>query len=97
MTIDLVLDAHAELGEGPIWDDERQRLMFVDIMRGVIHEFDPESGSDRTYEVGEPSARGAHATRRLHAARPDGFIPRSRKPARHRASPPSKPTCTTTA
>jgi sugar lactone lactonase YvrE len=54
MTIDLVLDAHAELGEGPIWDDERQRLMFVDIMRGVVHEFDPVSGSDRTYEVGEP-------------------------------------------
>ena len=29
MTPDLALDARAELGEGPIWDDRRQRLLFV--------------------------------------------------------------------
>jgi sugar lactone lactonase YvrE len=50
----LVLDAQAELGEGPIWDPDRQRLVFVDIMRGRVHAFDPASGDDRIVEVGQP-------------------------------------------
>jgi sugar lactone lactonase YvrE len=54
MTPELVLDVKAELGEGPIWDDRRQRLLFVDIMRGHIHEFDPATGSDRVVNVGRP-------------------------------------------
>lgn len=54
MNIELALDAKAELGEGPIWDAATSRLLFVDIMRGRVHEFDPASGSDRLYEIGEP-------------------------------------------
>jgi sugar lactone lactonase YvrE len=54
MDIELVLDVRAELGEGPIWDSERKRLAFVDIMRGHVHEFDPVSGEDRIHNVGEP-------------------------------------------
>ncbi len=54
MTVELALDARAELGEGPIWDDRRQRLLFVDIMRGHVHEFDPQTGRDRVIEVGRP-------------------------------------------
>ena len=54
MSVELVLDAKAELGEGPLWDDRRHRLMFVDIMRGHIHEFDPETGRDRVVQVGRP-------------------------------------------
>jgi len=54
MTPELALDARAELGEGPIWDDRRQRLLFVDIMRGEIHEFDPVTGRDRVIEIGRP-------------------------------------------
>jgi sugar lactone lactonase YvrE len=54
MNIDLVLDVKAELGEGPLWDAASQRLLFVDIMRGHVHEFDPVSGADRVFEVGEP-------------------------------------------
>jgi sugar lactone lactonase YvrE len=50
--VELVLDAKAELGEGPVWDDRRQRLVFVDIMRGDIHEFDPATGKDRVVNVG---------------------------------------------
>ena len=41
MTCELVLDIRTELGEGPLWDDQRMRLLFLDIMRGHIHEFDP--------------------------------------------------------
>ena len=54
MEPELVLDARAELGEGPIWDMRRKRLVFVDITRGHIHEFDPETGKDRVVRVGKP-------------------------------------------
>jgi len=50
----LALDVRAELGEGPIWDDRRRRLLFVDIMRGHVHEFDPETGTDRVLDAGRP-------------------------------------------
>ncbi len=50
--VELVLDARADLGEGPIWDDRRQRLLFVDIMRGDVHAFDPASGRDQVVHVG---------------------------------------------
>ena len=61
MTPDLALDARAELGEGPIWDDRRQRLLFVDIMRGHVHEFDPATGHDRVIEIGRPAGAVALA------------------------------------
>jgi sugar lactone lactonase YvrE len=52
--VDLVHDARAELGEGPIWDDARGRLLFTDIMRGAVHAFDPGTGDDRVLHVPEP-------------------------------------------
>jgi sugar lactone lactonase YvrE len=50
----LVLDARAELGEGPIWDAAAGRLLWVDIMRGRVHAFDPASGCAETRDVGRP-------------------------------------------
>jgi sugar lactone lactonase YvrE len=52
--VDLALDARAELGEGPLWDDRRQRLLFVDITRGHVHEFEPTSGTDRIVDFPWP-------------------------------------------
>jgi sugar lactone lactonase YvrE len=52
--VDLVLDAKADLGEGPIWDLDRRLLLFVDIMRGHVHAFDPVSNEDRVFAVGLP-------------------------------------------
>ncbi|TAK13918.1 MAG: SMP-30/gluconolactonase/LRE family protein [Acidobacteria bacterium] len=43
-----------ELGEGPLWDSERQCLWFVDIMRGHVHRWDPAAGRDRVYDVSQP-------------------------------------------
>ncbi|HEY7473931.1 MAG TPA: SMP-30/gluconolactonase/LRE family protein [Vicinamibacterales bacterium] len=63
MTPDFVLDARAQLGEGPLWDDQRERLLFVDIMRGHVHEFDPVANHDRIVEVGEPVGAVALTTR----------------------------------
>lgn len=52
--VELALDIRTELGEGPLWDDRAQRLLFVDIMRGHVHEFDPLSGVDRVVEFPWP-------------------------------------------
>lgn len=63
MTPELILNAQAQLGEGPLWDDRRQRLLFVDIMRGHVHEFDPATESDRIHMVGELVGAVALTTR----------------------------------
>jgi sugar lactone lactonase YvrE len=49
-----VLDARAELGEGPVWDRRSGELLWVDIDAGVVHRFDPLSGEDRPLGVGQP-------------------------------------------
>jgi sugar lactone lactonase YvrE len=51
---ELVLDAHADLGEGPLWDARTGELLWVDIMAGLVHRFDPASGTNRTFDAGQP-------------------------------------------
>src|SRR5215510_9660636 len=64
ITAELALDVKAELGEGAIWDADRQRLLFVDITRGYVHQFDPETRAHRHLEAGRmvsaiaPTVRG---------------------------------------
>jgi sugar lactone lactonase YvrE len=52
--VELVLDARADLGEGPRWDSAQQRLLWVDIMRGRVHAFTPSTGACRNVAVGRP-------------------------------------------
>jgi sugar lactone lactonase YvrE len=52
--VELVLDARADLGEGPRWDVARQRLLWVDIMRGRVHAFTPSTGACRNVAVHQP-------------------------------------------
>jgi sugar lactone lactonase YvrE len=47
----LVLDVRASLGEGPIWDADRQRLLFVDIHQRQVHVFVPASGEHRVLQL----------------------------------------------
>ena len=54
MQAELVLDARAVLGEGPVWDFRRQRLWWVDIEGQELHVFDPLAGEDRAIPVGQP-------------------------------------------
>lgn len=54
MDVDVALDATARLGEGPVWDARSSTLRWVDIERGQVHRFDPASGTDTFFEVGEP-------------------------------------------
>ena len=51
LTADLVLDAHATLGEGPVWDADGAVLWWVDIEGRRIHRFDPATGADTSVET----------------------------------------------
>ena len=53
MQAELVLDAHSQLGEGPVWDVQRERLIWVDITGRRVHRFDPLTGQDELRDVGE--------------------------------------------
>jgi sugar lactone lactonase YvrE len=49
----VVLDARAELGEGPVWDGRAACLYFVDILRGHVQRFDPATRALRTFHVNQ--------------------------------------------
>jgi sugar lactone lactonase YvrE len=77
--VELVLDARARIGEGPIWDDREGLLVWVDIERGELHRFDPANGHDECFAVGGqlgavvPRAKGGYVIARengYHAYRP---------------------------
>ena len=72
--VELVLDARADLGEGPSWDAVARRLIWVDITAGAVHRFDPGTGDDESFDVGEPvGAAVPTVTGRLALAARDGF------------------------
>jgi sugar lactone lactonase YvrE len=49
---ELAVDAKATLGEGPVWDDQRSCLFWVDIEEGKLHAFEPSGEPDRVFDVG---------------------------------------------
>ncbi len=57
--VELLLDLHAECGEGPIWDPGTSTLIWVDIPPGRVHRYDPLSGQDEVYEVGQSTGAAA--------------------------------------
>jgi sugar lactone lactonase YvrE len=50
--MECVLDAKAALGECPVWDSDAACLYFVDIERGLVHRYDPDSQASRSLQVG---------------------------------------------
>jgi sugar lactone lactonase YvrE len=57
--LDVAIDLHAELGEGPRWDHRSGVLAWVDILGGLVHLTDPATGVTTSIPVG--SAVGAIA------------------------------------
>src|SRR3954466_9514194 len=51
-TPDLILDAHSELAEGPVWLESTGELLWVDVEPGDVHWLDPSTGSDRSQKMG---------------------------------------------
>jgi sugar lactone lactonase YvrE len=54
MPPELVLDARAELGEGPAWDAASNCLYWVDLHSGALHVFNPQSMTDSWFNLSEP-------------------------------------------
>ncbi|MHB8718850.1 MAG: SMP-30/gluconolactonase/LRE family protein [Candidatus Dormibacteria bacterium] len=48
----LVLDAHAPLAEGPLWHRDERALYWTSLLRGELHRFDPDSGTDEVVHRG---------------------------------------------
>ncbi len=53
MQPEMLLDARADLGEGPAWDASRGLLYWVDIHAGRLHTYDPGEQIDTWVHVGE--------------------------------------------
>ena len=59
---EIAFDGRAILGEGPVWDAERQWLVWLDILPGLVHRFDPATGGDHVFGVGKPVGSAVHAS-----------------------------------
>lgn len=74
MSVDVVLEARAQLGEGPLWDHRDRRLVWLDILVGEVHRLDPSTGRDETTRLGGPvTAAGLRAQGGLVLALEKGF------------------------
>ena len=52
---------YAKLGEGPTWDVDRQRLIWVDILHSRVHSYDPATDAWTEHEPLPPDMRFASA------------------------------------
>jgi sugar lactone lactonase YvrE len=53
LRIELLIDAHASLGEGPLWDVREQRLYWIDSLGAKVHSCDASGDAQRTWNVPE--------------------------------------------
>lgn len=51
MDVDVVVAAAARLGEGPRW--WAGQLLWIDVLAGLLHRFDPEAGTDAVVDLGD--------------------------------------------
>ena len=71
---ELLVDAQAVIGEGPIWDEQIKKLYWVDIKGCQIHRYDPATGRDERLDTGKMvGAVAVRADGTLIAALHDGF------------------------
>jgi sugar lactone lactonase YvrE len=52
MKADLVVDARATLGEGPVWHPRKQQISWVDIEQGQLHIHELSGEPDHVYTIG---------------------------------------------
>lgn len=51
--LDVALDYKAVLGEGPVWDDRRNVLFWIDSLDNKACMFNPATGENKLYEMGQ--------------------------------------------
>ena len=72
--VELVVDAHATIGEGSLWNSAGQVLYWVDIMGCKLHVHDPSGDPDRVTDLGQPVGTVVvRASGGLMLALKDGF------------------------
>ena len=52
--ITCVIDAKARVAEGPVWDEVDQVLWWTDIYGPTLNRYDPATGQNQAFDVGEP-------------------------------------------
>lgn len=73
--VELAVDAHALIGEGPVWDHRDGVLWWLDIFRHELHAFDPLTGQDRITDLGaQVGAIVLRDSGGLVLAAPEGFV-----------------------
>src|SRR5215217_4523908 len=71
---EVVLDHFCELGEGPVWDEVKQCILWVDITQGAIHQFFTKEKKHHVFNAGQMvGAIALAAGGRLIAALQHGF------------------------
>lgn len=60
--LELVCDAKASLGEGPAWDHKRGKLVWVNILEGLVYEYDPMTGESSSFHTGQLVGAAVPAT-----------------------------------
>ncbi|MGH3516801.1 MAG: SMP-30/gluconolactonase/LRE family protein [Haloechinothrix sp.] len=50
--IDVAVSETAEHAEGPLWDSDAERLLWVDIMGGLVHAHTPTTGARQSWRLG---------------------------------------------
>ena len=53
MLIETVSNIICTLGEGPLWDPEREIICWVDILEGNIHQYYPATGEQKSFNAGQ--------------------------------------------
>jgi len=80
-TIDCLVDAKCALGESPVWDEARNRLLWADIDGAAIHVVDLDSGNPSMWRLpGRVGSFGLCESDQLVVGLPDGvylFTPES--------------------
>jgi sugar lactone lactonase YvrE len=61
-TPQLLIPHSCELGECPVWDEARQRLLWLDILTGEIHQYLSATGEHRVFNTGQVTGSFALCT-----------------------------------
>ena len=72
--VDVVIDMHARLGEGPLWDHRTGVVAWVDILAGLVHITEPVTGVTTSIPAGtEVGALALHGDESYLLATRSGF------------------------